>query len=100
MDMFRANYQHKASINFDGVSIFLKLGEIFIILSKKSLLIFLYNGHSVNMNIRRDFFDKIMNISPNFRNMDTPSKIIWIFTNENEQIMKDLGTYIEESFSL
>ena len=51
-------------------------------------------------NIRRDFFDKIINICPDFRNMDTPSKFIWIFTNENEQIMKDLGTFIEECFSL
>ena len=26
-------------------------------------------------NIRRDLFDKIINICPNFRNMDTPSKL-------------------------
>ena len=51
-------------------------------------------------NIRRDFFDKIINICPNFRNMDTLSKFIWIFTNENEQIMKDLGTNIKESLIL
>jgi hypothetical protein len=30
--------------------------------------------------------------------MDTLSKFVWLFTNEHEQVLKNLGTFIEECF--
>ena len=51
-------------------------------------------------NIRKIFFHKIINVCPNFRYMDTKSKFFWIFTNEDKQILKELGSFIDECFSL
>ena len=34
-------------------------------------------------NIRVKFFDKVIDLCPNFRYMDTSSKFVWLFTNEN-----------------
>ena len=36
-------------------------------------------------NIRITFFDKVIDLCPNFRYMDTSSKSVWLFTNEHEQ---------------
>jgi hypothetical protein len=35
-------------------------------------------------NIRVKFFDKVIDLCPNFRYMDTSSKFVWLFTNEHE----------------
>jgi hypothetical protein len=43
-------------------------------------------------NIRVKFFDKVIDICPNFRYMDTSSKFFWLFTNEHEQVLKKLGS--------
>ena len=51
-------------------------------------------------NIRKIFFHKIINVCPNFRYMDTKSNFFWIFTNEDKQILKELGSFIDECFSL
>ena len=40
-------------------------------------------------NIRVKFFDKVIDLCPNFRYMDTSSKFVWIFTNEHEQVLKN-----------
>ena len=32
--------------------------------------------------------------------MDTSSKFVWLFTNEHEQVLKKLGSFIEECFLL
>jgi hypothetical protein len=32
--------------------------------------------------------------------MDTLSKFVWLFTNEHEQVLKNLGTFIKEYFLL
>jgi len=42
----------------------------------------------------------VIDICPNFRYMDTSSKFIWLFTNEHEQVLKKLGSFIEECFLL
>jgi hypothetical protein len=47
-------------------------------------------------NIRVKFFDKIIDLCPNFRYMDTPSTFVWPFTNEHEQVLKKIGSFIEE----
>ena len=47
-------------------------------------------------NIRVNIFDKVIDLCPNFRYMDTSSKFIWLFTNEHEQVLKKLGSFIEE----
>ena len=39
-------------------------------------------------------------LCPNFRYMDTSSKFVWLFTNEHEQVLKKLGSFIEECFLL
>jgi hypothetical protein len=44
-------------------------------------------------NIRVIFFDKVIDLCPNFRYMDTSSTFVWLFTNEHEQ---DLKTFFEE----
>ena len=49
-------------------------------------------------NIRVKIFDKVIDLCPNFRYMDTLSKFVWLFTNEHEQVLKNLGTFIEECF--
>ena len=46
------------------------------------------------------FFDKVIDLCPNFRYMDTSSKFVWLFTNEHEQVLKKLGSFIEECFLL
>jgi hypothetical protein len=43
-------------------------------------------------NIRVQFFDKIVDLCPNFRYMDTSSKFVWLFTNEHEQVLKNFKT--------
>jgi hypothetical protein len=35
-------------------------------------------------NIRVKFFDKVIDLCPNFRYMDTSSKFVWLFTNEHD----------------
>ena len=35
-----------------------------------------------------------------FRYMDTSSTFFWLFTNEHEQVLKKLGSFIEECFLL
>ena len=47
-------------------------------------------------NIRVKFFDKVIYLCPNFRYMDTSSKFVWLFTNE--QVLKKLGSFIEKCF--
>ena len=42
--------------------------------------------------------DKVIDLCPNFRYMDTSSKFVWLFTNEHEQVLKKLGSFIEEVF--
>jgi hypothetical protein len=37
-------------------------------------------------NIRVKCFDKVIDLCPNFRYMDTSSKYVWLFTNEREQV--------------
>jgi hypothetical protein len=32
--------------------------------------------------------------------MDTSSKFVWLFTNEHKQVLKKLGSFIEECFLL
>ena len=49
-------------------------------------------------NIRVKIFDKVIDLCPNFRYMDTSSKFVWLFTNE--QVLKKLGSFIEECFLL
>ena len=44
-------------------------------------------------NIRINFFDKV-------RYMDTSSKFVWLFTNEHEQVLKKIDSFIEECFLL
>ena len=51
-------------------------------------------------NIRVQFFDKVIDLCQNFRYMDTSSKFVWLFTNEHEQVLKKLGSFIEECFLL
>jgi hypothetical protein len=51
-------------------------------------------------NIRVKFFDKVIDLCPNFRYMDTSSKFVWLFTNEHEQVLNILGSFIEECFLL
>jgi hypothetical protein len=51
-------------------------------------------------NIRVKFFDKVIDLCPNFRYMDTSSKFVWLFTNEHEQVLKKLGSFIAECFLL
>ena len=51
-------------------------------------------------NIRVTFFDKVIDLCQNFRYMDTSSKFVWLFTNEHEQVLKKLGSFIEECFLL
>ena len=52
-------------------------------------------------NSRVKCVDKVIDsVSPNFRCMDTSSKFVWLFTNEHEQVLKKLGTFIEECFLL
>jgi hypothetical protein len=51
-------------------------------------------------NIRVKCFDKVIDLCPNFRYMDTSSKFVWLFTNEHEQVLKKLGSFIEECFLL
>ena len=51
-------------------------------------------------NIGVNFFDKVIDLCPNFRYMDTSSKFVWLFTNEHEQVLKKLGSFIEECFLL
>jgi hypothetical protein len=36
-------------------------------------------------NVRVKCFDKVIDLCPNFRYMDTSSKYVWVFTNEHEQ---------------
>ena len=48
--------------------------------------------------LRVKFFDKVVDLCPNFRYMDTSSKFVRLFTNEHEQVLKNLGTFIEEFF--
>jgi hypothetical protein len=36
-------------------------------------------------NIRVKFFNKVIDLFPNFRYMDTSSTFVWLFTNEHEQ---------------
>jgi hypothetical protein len=56
---------------------------------------------TVDMKILRvKFLDKVIDLCPNFRYMDTSSKFIWLFTNEHEQVLKNLGTLIEKCFLL
>jgi hypothetical protein len=38
-------------------------------------------------NIRVKFVDEVIDLCPNFRYMDTPSKFVWLFTNEHEQVL-------------
>ena len=49
-------------------------------------------------NIRVKLIDKVIDLCPNFRYMDTSSKFVWLFTNEHEQVLKKLSTcsFIEE----
>jgi hypothetical protein len=51
-------------------------------------------------NIRVKFFDKVIDLCPNFSYMDTSSKFVWLFTNEHEQVLIKLGSFIEECFLL
>ena len=51
-------------------------------------------------NIRVKFFDKVIDLCPNFRYKDTSSTFVWLFTNEHEQVKKKLGSFIEECFLL
>jgi hypothetical protein len=44
-------------------------------------------------NIRVKFFDKIIDLCPNFRYMDTSSKFVWLFTNEHEQVHGQVRAY-------
>jgi hypothetical protein len=46
------------------------------------------------------FFDKVIDLCPNFRYMDTSSTFVWLFTNEHEQVSKKLGSFIKECFLL
>jgi len=48
--------------------------------------------------LRVKFFDKVVDLCPNFRYMDTSSKFVQLFTIEHEQVLKNLGTFIEECF--
>ena len=41
-------------------------------------------------NIRVKFLDKVIDLCPNFRYMDTSSKFVWLFTNEHEQVFKKI----------
>jgi predicted pyridoxine 5'-phosphate oxidase superfamily flavin-nucleotide-binding protein len=41
-------------------------------------------------NIRVKFFDKVIDLYPNLRYMDTSSKFVWLFTNEHEQVFSHL----------
>ena len=50
--------------------------------------------------LRVKFVDKVIDLRPNFRYMDTSSKFVWLFTNEHEQVLKKLGSFIEECFLL
>ena len=34
----------------------------------------------------RTIFDKVIDLCPNFRYMDTSSTFVWLFTNEHEQV--------------
>ena len=45
-------------------------------------------------------FDKVIDLCPNFRYMDTSLKFVWLFTNEHEQVLKKLSSFIEECFLL
>ena len=47
-------------------------------------------------NIRVKFFDKVIDLCPNFRYMDTSSKFVWLFTNEHEQVLKKLGSLLTD----
>ena len=44
--------------------------------------------------------DKVIDLCPNFRYMDTSSTFVWLFTNEHEQVLKKIGSFIEECFLL
>ena len=48
-------------------------------------------------NIRVKFVDKVIDLCPNCSDMDT-SKCVWLFTNEHEQVLLKLGSFIEECF--
>ena len=48
----------------------------------------------------RTIFDKVIDLCPNFRYMDTSSTFVCLFTNEHEQVYKKLGSFIEECFLL
>ena len=50
-------------------------------------------------NIRVKFVDKVIDLCPNCSDMDT-SKCVWLFTNEHEQVLLKLGSFIEECFLL
>ena len=41
-------------------------------------------------NIRVKCFDKVIDLCPNFRYMDTSSKFVWLFTNEHEQVLNKI----------
>ena len=41
-------------------------------------------------NIRVKFFDKVIDLCPNFRYLDTSSQFVWLFTNEHKQVLKKI----------
>ena len=48
----------------------------------------------------RTIFDRVIDLCPNFRYMDTSSTFVWLFTREHEQVYKKLCSFIEECFLL
>ena len=48
----------------------------------------LHLGQSSFTGKVRTIFDKVIDLCPNFRYMDTSSTFAWLFTNEHEQVYK------------
>lgn len=46
-------------------------------------------------NYRKPFFGSISHYNQNFKNMSNEAKFIWLLTNEDERILKELGLYIK-----
>ena len=46
-------------------------------------------------NLRKPFFENISNNNQNFTNMSDDAKFTWLFINEDETIIKELGLFIK-----
>jgi hypothetical protein len=48
--------------------------------------------------LRHDFIEKVESHCSNFSSLNNSSKFIWLLTNENLTVLKELGSYVSKYY--